>query len=169
MRSVLIGLVAAAATACAPAAPAVTIEKPEIRASLGETPTAAAYLTIRNEGASADRLLGAACACAAMVMPHQTTTTGGVARMSHEPAVPIPARGAVTFQPGGRHLMLTGLTAPIRAGQKVTITLTFEKSGPMPVRARCTSPCWAGRSWRWSLSASWARSPMRRSWSPCGP
>ena len=135
MRGVWIGVAAAlfAASACAPGEPSITIEQPELRASLGDTPTAAAYLTLRNSGGAADKLVGAECDCAAMVMAHETGTAGGVARMAHEPAVTAPARGTVVFQPGGRHLMLTGLKAPIRAGDKVTITLRFETSGAIPV------------------------------------
>lgn len=134
MRGVPIGLaVAALAAACTPGQPSISVEQPQVRASLGNAPTAAAYLTIRNGGGAPDRLVGAECACAAMVMAHETVTTDGVARMEHEPAVDVPARGAAGFQPGGLHLMMTGLKAPIRAGDKVTITLRFETSGPMPV------------------------------------
>ena len=134
LRALVFTLAMAAATgACAKAAPAISIEQPQVRASLGNVPTAAAYLTIRNRGAEPDRLLGVTCACAGMVMAHQTTSVGGVARMSHEAAVTIPARGAVVFAPGGRHLMLTGVKAPIRAGTKVAMTLRFEKAGTFPV------------------------------------
>ena len=130
---VFITAVAAATGACAKPAPAISVEQPEVRASLGNVPTAAAYLTVRNRGGEPDRLLGVSCACAAMVMPHQTTSVGGVARMAHEAAVIIPARGAVVFAPGGRHLMLTGVKAPIRAGSRVAMTLRFEKAGAVPV------------------------------------
>ena len=134
LRGAIFTLAALAATsACAKAAPAISVERPEVRASLGNVPTGAAYLTIRNRGGAPDRLLEVRCACAAMVMAHQTTSTSGVARMTHEPAVTIPARGAVVFAPGGRHLMLTGLKAPIRAGTKVAMTLRFEKAGTIPV------------------------------------
>jgi copper(I)-binding protein len=147
MRRIAIGVLAAlAAASCARAAPAVSVEKPEVRASLGNTPTAAAYLTIRNRGDAPDRLVGASCACAGMVMAHKTVTAAnGVASMSHEPAVAVPARGTVVFQPGGLHLMMTGLKAPIRAGQKVTITLRFEKAGTMPVVFTAVDTPSAGR------------------------
>jgi periplasmic copper chaperone A len=43
------------------------------------------------------------------------------------------AGGAATLAPGGAHLMLTGVKAPIRAGAKVPITLRFENAGAVQV------------------------------------
>ena len=111
------------------ASAAIVVERPQIRASLGTQPTTAAYLTIRNTGAAPDRLLSASCACAAMVMTHRSTVVNGVARMSMESAVTIPAKGAVVFGPSGLHLMLTGVKTPIAEGAKVPLVLEFEKAG----------------------------------------
>ena len=121
----------AIATAAAPvaASAAIVIEHPQIRPTLGAQTTAAAYLIIRNTGPAPDRLIGASCTCAASVMAHRTTTQNGVSSMAMEMAVPVPAHGAVVFDARGRHLMLTGVKAPIRAGAKVSIVLHFEKAG----------------------------------------
>lgn len=115
------------------ASAAIVIERPEIRASLGAQPTTAAYLTVRNTGPAADRLVSAACACAASVMTHATTTVNGVSRMSMEDGVAVPARAAVSFAPGGRHLMLTGVKRPIAAGDRISMVLQFEKAGRITV------------------------------------
>ena len=130
-RAIILALVACAAPAAAHAA--IVIEHPEIRPTIGLQRTTAAYLTIRNTGAGADRLVGAACACAAMVMPHRTTTTNGVSAMAMETSVAGPAHGAVAFDARGRHLMLTGVKAPIRTGAKIRMILTFEKAGKVAV------------------------------------
>lgn len=37
----------------------------------------------------------------------------------------IPADGSMTLEPGGNHIMLMDLTAPLAAGEEVTFTLTF--------------------------------------------
>jgi copper(I)-binding protein len=134
MRSLFIGAVLALAAGVAGAAPSapIMVMKPEVRASLGNVPTAAAYGMIHNTG-GADRLVGVSCACAAAVTMHQTVTTGGVARMVEEKAVTIPAGGMVSFAPGGRHMMLTGLKAPLRAGAKTPMVLRFEKAGEVKV------------------------------------
>jgi copper(I)-binding protein len=123
----VVALIACAVPAAASAA--IVVEHPQIRPTLGSQATTAAYMTIRNTGAQPDRLVGASCACAASVMPHRTTTVNGVSRMEMEMAVPIPAHGMVVFDARGRHLMLTGVKAPIRAGAKVPMVLKFEKAG----------------------------------------
>jgi len=125
----LIALVLMAAALPGAAFAAIVVENPQIRATGPGQPTAAAYMVVRNTGTAPDRLLSATCACASSVMAHQTTMAGGVARMSMEEAVTIPAGGSVTFAPGGRHLMLMGVKAPIAAGSKVPMQLTFEKAG----------------------------------------
>ncbi|HTK36793.1 MAG TPA: copper chaperone PCu(A)C [Caulobacteraceae bacterium] len=113
----------------AAASAAIVIEHPEIRPTLGSQGTGAAYLVIRNTGAAPDRLIGASCACAASVMAHRTTTENGVSHMEMEMAVPVPAHGTVVFDARGRHLMLTGIKTPIRAGAKVPMVLSFERAG----------------------------------------
>lgn len=141
MRRVLIALAAVGACAStAHAAPqkTITTENAQFRASLGNAPNSAAYLTVRNSGKTADRLVGVSCACAAMVMTHNTVTTNGVAKMAADPSPVIPAGGALTFAPGGRHIMLMGLKKPIRAGETVTMTLKFEKAGAVDVAFKAT-------------------------------
>lgn len=135
MRRALIGLVLTTAlAACSPGVPQIAVEQPQIRATLGNATTAAAYLVIKNSGGAADRLVAASCACAEMVMSHQTTTAAnGVASMAAETTVKVPAHGSAVFAPGGRHLMLMGVYVPIRAGDKLTINLRFEKTGAVPV------------------------------------
>lgn len=129
MRRLVLGVVLAglAATASAQGS-SIHVMQPQIRASLGNVPTAAAYLTLHNRG-PADRLVGASCACAAAVTLHTTVDQGGVARMVEEKTIALPAGGQVAFAPGGRHLMLTGLKAPLRAGARADIVLRFEKAG----------------------------------------
>jgi copper(I)-binding protein len=126
-RLLTLALIAVAAPATAAAA--IIVEHPEIRPTLGTQGTGAAYMTLRNTGPTTDRLVDASCACAASVMAHRTITVNGVSRMEMDMAVAVPAHGTVSFDARGRHLMLTGLKAPIRAGAKVPMVLTFEKAG----------------------------------------
>jgi copper(I)-binding protein len=58
---------------------------------------------------------------------------GEVMRMREVAAIPVPARGSVTLQPGGLHLMLIGLTAPLVVGDTIPVTLRFERAGEMRV------------------------------------
>lgn len=132
MRTLVFALVLAAAPALASAA--IVVEQPELRASLGGNPNSAAYMVLRNTGKAADRLVGADCACAAMTMIHQTTQVGTMSHMDMQASVELPPGGVVRFAPNGRHLMLTGIAAPIRAGVRVPIVLRFAKAPPATIQ-----------------------------------
>ena len=91
----------------------------------------AAYMSVMSP--TPDQIQDIRCACAASVEMHQTTVENGVARMVGPAPVALPAGQAVVFAPGGRHLMVMGLKAPIRPGQTVTFTLHFKTAGDVKV------------------------------------
>ena len=103
----------------------------EIRPTFGANRMTAAYMTV--QAPVADRLVAASCACALSVELHQTVVTNGVARMTGPAPVDVPAGQPVVFAPGGRHLMVMGLKTPLKAGDKVTFKLRFEKAGAVQV------------------------------------
>ena len=92
----------------------------------------AGYFEIDNGGA-ADRLLRASSPRARRVEFHESRTEGGIARMRELATVAVPAATRVAFAPGGLHLMLVGLGAPLLAGDHVPVTLVFEHAGPREV------------------------------------
>jgi periplasmic copper chaperone A len=47
----------------------------------------------------------------------------------------IPAGGSVQLKPGSYHIMLIDLTQELKAGEKIEITLNFEKAGAVKVMA----------------------------------
>jgi periplasmic copper chaperone A len=54
-------------------------------------------------------------------------------RMRPLAAIDIPAGQTVTLSPGGMHIMLLGLTQPLREGQSFPLTLSFDHAGPRQV------------------------------------
>lgn len=92
--------------------------------------TAAAYVTIANEGNTADRLVSAACTCSASAHLH-TMMMQGDQMVMDEPSdgFPIAPGQSVVFTPGRNHIMLVDLKAPPKAGTVQNIMLTFEKAG----------------------------------------
>lgn len=122
-------LVAVPASAHEVKAGDLTLKALAVRASLGANPNTAAYLTITNAGAKPDRLLSAACTCAAKVEAHTSQMTGATMSMTPSGPVSIPAHGSVSFAPGGLHLMVTGLKAPLVDGRMQEMTLKFERAG----------------------------------------
>jgi copper(I)-binding protein len=59
-------------------------------------------------------------------MLHRTIVEGGMAKMVHQMAITIPAKGELTFEPNGYHVMLMAPKKPLKAGDKVEITLSFK-------------------------------------------
>ena len=63
---------------------------------------------------------------------------GAVMTMVQQENVPVAAGSQVTFEPGGLHVMLIGLTEDLKPGASFKVTLHFEKAGTItldvPVR-----------------------------------
>ena len=93
----------------------------------------AAYLRIVNTGAKDDRLIEVAAPVAGRVELHSHVMKDGVMRMRRIDAVSVPGGKTADLQPGGRHVMLIGLSAPPGEGRTFPLTLTFEKAGRITV------------------------------------
>lgn len=112
----------------------ITIEQPWARATPSGAMTGAAYMTIANKTATADRLTAASSDIAAKVQIHQMAMVNGVMQMRElANGLPIPANGSVTFKPGGYHVMLIGLKKRLIAGQTFPLTLSFVRAGNISV------------------------------------
>ena len=95
----------------------------------------AAYLVIQNNGAAEDKLLSVESDVAQTIELHETKEMNGMMQMSPVPNIPVPAGGKTELKPGGLHVMLIGLNRELKAGDKVQLTLNFEKAGKVPVTA----------------------------------
>ena len=101
------------------------------RATPGKAENGAAYLTL--EAAAPDRLTGLSTPAAKQAELHSMTIEGGIMKMRSLAGIDLAAGQPVTLKPGGEHIMLLGLTEPLRAGQSFPLTLYFEKAGTMQV------------------------------------
>jgi copper(I)-binding protein len=117
----------------------ITISSRVVRASIPGSPNSAAYMVVANSGATADALLAARCACAASADIHKTEDMHGMSTMVSAAPVIVPAHGQVVFQPGGYHVMLTGLKEPLRDGGQQAITLVFKRAGAISVSFRISA------------------------------
>ena len=94
----------------------------------------AAYMTVENRGSGDDRLVEVTAPRPLAASLHETTTEGGVSSMrALENGLAIPAGATVALKPGGAHIMISGLTAPLREGDVLKMTLRFERSGDKAV------------------------------------
>ena len=87
------------------------------------------YFKLTNSGSSDDTLTGVSTPQASKATLHESTVVNGVSKMRAVAEVPVKAGGAVDFAPGGMHVMLEGLKAPLTAGTSFPLTLTFAKAG----------------------------------------
>jgi len=147
LAAILVVLSAELARAADYQAGTLHIEQPWSRATPKGAATASGYLRITNNGREADRLVAASVEVAKTVQFHITIVEDGVAKMRPLPGVEIPPGQTIEFNPGGSHLMFTGLNGALKQGEKVQGTLTFERAGTVtidfdvkPVGAQSASP-----------------------------
>jgi copper(I)-binding protein len=118
--------------ACAPAGSSIAIEGAWGRASPKVAMAGAFYMTIRNTGAQADRLVSATSGACGTVELHESYQTPEGA-MGMRPVaggfVEIPAGGMVELKVGGLHIMCIDKKVDFKAGVKIPLTLKFEKAG----------------------------------------
>ncbi len=101
----------------------------------------AAYFSIKNGGAEAEKLLSAESPVAEKTMLHEMTMDNGVMKMRMiMDGAEIPAGGVLEFKPGGSHIMLVGLKQTLSEGQTIPLTLTFAKAGAIKVEAKVEKP-----------------------------
>jgi periplasmic copper chaperone A len=114
---------------------ALKISQPWSRATPKGAQVGAGYLTITNTGSQPDRLVGGSLVNGSRVEVHRTVTEGGVMKMNPAPGggLEIKPGQTVTLKPGGYHLMFMDLKAPLREGETIEGTLTFEKAGTVRV------------------------------------
>jgi copper(I)-binding protein len=126
--------------ATTPAVSAVVIEAPWVREAPPGAEAMAGYMTLRNTGKQALKLLSAKSPQFKSVELHEVITVNGMARMQEVKELLLPAGGTLAFEPGSTHIMLIGPKKPLVAGDKVHVTLRLsngrEVSSTLPVRAR---------------------------------
>ena len=123
--------------AASPAAVAgnISIENPFARATTNDV--SAIFMTIKNSGSTADRLVNAKVdsSVAGVVEVHETVTQGATSKMQKVAGIDIPANGSAELKSGGYHIMLMNVKREIKEGETLDVTVVFEKAGEVKVKA----------------------------------
>ncbi|MCP3818046.1 copper chaperone PCu(A)C [Streptomyces sp. A3M-1-3] len=90
---------------------------------------AAGFLTVKNSGGTADKLTSVTSDIAGEVQIHETKNQ----KMQEVESFDIPADGELNLERGGSHIMFLKLKQKPKQGEKVSVELHFEKSGPLKV------------------------------------
>jgi len=108
------------------------------RATPAGAKTGAIYLTVVNGTQSDDKILSASTSAAGTAQLHTTIDDNGVMKMRELPSIEVKAGSTVMLKPGGMHVMLMGLTQPLKPGDSFPLTLQFEKGGKMELTVTVT-------------------------------
>lgn len=117
-----------------PATPNITISGQWARTSPMATDMGAAYMTINSE--ADDELVSASVdmSIAMMTQVHEMVMgDDGAMKMQEVEKIDIKAGTPTELKPGGYHVMLMGLKAPLETGSTISVTLTFAKAGEVVV------------------------------------
>jgi periplasmic copper chaperone A len=100
------------------------------RATPGGAKIGGGYLTVENKGTAPDRLIHASGDVAGKIEVHEMAMKNGVMTMRPlDNGLTIEPGKTVKLAPGGFHLMMFDLKNPLKQGDKVPVTLEFEKAG----------------------------------------
>ena len=119
------------------------IDHPYATPSLKGTSNVSVYFRgIQNKGSMPDRLTGATSTVAASVALHRMSMQGSIMQMREVADIELPPGSTTLFRhdKGGYHLMLMGLKAPLKNGDRFDITLTFERAGSQTVNVWVQTP-----------------------------
>lgn len=138
---VIMGLLVATPVAAQSTAPsttpstAVTVREAWVREAAAGRAVTGAFLILENTSDATRALVRGKASVGDTLELHEMKRENGMMRMSPVPRIDIPAKGSVALRPGGYHLMLFGLKAPLAAGDTVRLTLTFDDGTTAQVKA----------------------------------
>ena len=115
----------------------ISVENPYARPPMGSGKVAAAFMTLKNDGDEADKLIAAKGDVAKDIQLHthimEKKDGKVIMRMRQVPFMAVPAHGKTVLKPGGLHIMLIGTTRDLKPGDTFDLTLVFEKAGKVKV------------------------------------
>lgn len=119
--------------------PGVSVENARLLLPAVSGNPAAVYFDLKYDGDRAAVVRKAEVAGAEDTMMHEMRDNNGVMEMQDLTQVPLQKGETVTFEPGGKHVMASGLGEDVAPGTTVEVTLTFvggdKASFPAEVRA----------------------------------
>lgn len=104
------------------------------KAMLPGQPVGGGYVTIKNAGTSDDKLIGVESSTSGRAEIHEMAMVNDVMKMRKlDDGIVIPAGQTVELKPGGLHMMFFDVKKPFAEGDKVPVTLIFEKAGKVEI------------------------------------
>lgn len=133
--SLIFAGLALSTAAVAGSADQVDVREPYIRLAPPNAMATGAFMVIQNKGAAAVRLVKADNPASKVTELHTHINDKGVMKMRPVSAIDVPAGGQAELKPGGLHVMLIDLKAPMKEGDSVPLTLTFDDGSSKQIDA----------------------------------
>jgi len=134
------------ASVLAGAADNVSVQEPYVRQAPPNAPATGAFMVIKNNGDKDIKLIKVDNPASKATELHTHLNEGGVMKMRPVPGIEIKAKGEAVLKPGGLHVMMIDLKAPMKEGDVVPMTLTFDDGSSKQVDAKVVRPMATGMS-----------------------
>jgi len=118
----------------------ISVQDPYVRLAPPNAPATGAFMVIKNNGDKDVKVVKADNPASKVTELHTHLNEGGVMKMRPVPAIDIKAKGEAVLKPGGLHVMMIDLKAPMKEGDVVPITLTFDDGSSKQVDAKIVRP-----------------------------
>lgn len=122
------------------AADSIVVHEPYVRLAPPNAPATGAFMVFRNTGDKEVKVVKAESPLAKATELHNHINDGGVMRMRPVQGIDIKPKGEAALKPGGLHIMLIDLKAPMKEGDLVPITLSFDDGSSKKVDAKVVRP-----------------------------
>jgi copper(I)-binding protein len=117
------------------AADQITVIDPYVTMAPPNATATAAYMVLKNDGSAEIKLTKVDDNAAKATELHAHIHEGGMMKMRQVPDIALAAKSETALQPGGLHIMLIGLTAPLKEGDKIAFTLSFSDGSSKQIEA----------------------------------
>ncbi|MCX8085826.1 MAG: copper chaperone PCu(A)C [Rhodocyclaceae bacterium] len=138
--AILAALTLSATAFAAAGAESISVVEPYVRLTPPGSRATAAYMVVKNGSEANLAIVKADSPAAKLVELHTHLNDGGVMRMRQVKEIPLPAKGEAVLAPGGYHVMLIDLKAPLKEGEKIPISLGFSDGSTKTFEAPVKKP-----------------------------
>lgn len=138
--SLLLSALFLSAGAWAGAADQITVQEPYVRLAPPNAPATGAFMVLKNNGDKDVKMVKADNPVSKVTELHNHINDNGVMKMRPVQAVEIKAKGEAVLKPGSLHVMLIDLKAPLKEGDNVPLTLSFDDGSSKTVEAKVVRP-----------------------------
>jgi len=126
------------------AADNVAVQDAYVRLAPPNAPATGAFMVIKNNGDKDVKVVKADNPVSRVTELHIHLNEGGVMKMRPVTGIDIKAKGEAVLKPGGLHVMMVDLKAPLKEGDVVPMTLTFDDGSTKQLDAKVVRPAAAG-------------------------